>query len=665
MATSVCNYTCGGGKEQIYDFPKLTAIISKLHHEFENYKYTVYRCAAKFVALQKIFFTSNIPYKLVLAVMERHGIRDGDVNLMVPPFQLTSLIHDVYYACEKLGHFTKLPLYSLESATAILSNFFWNIYDPHRRHSISLLEIKITFLLLCKLYASDQMIPEFYNLLHHKKTKSVPKLNFEYLLIILSKIFSYIGEGTAYGAQNITLVMDQCYARCHNTSGLTDYQFHSLWTTTQTRFLIYANLMALIKRIEDTEKLIHLNVCASCNVDKITGIRFKCQSCKDLSLCLKCFATGYSTNKHVVGHKMYEVFTEDLPTKKFSHYFAKLCTVFFCNSEKSNEEESKGFCNINDTVVHNDTELVTIATNRTSNASTVSVKAAAATAVANLNHSQSPNKKIQSSNIQKIDSSLSCLTTTASTALNVSGKLQIIIDKLLHQNEKLELQLKCVQTSTQDELSRFLSDHQQFLMDIITEMRNFSQHTSTTEAISSFPTSSTPNRSNFAKTSTDLDNFSAVLNPQTNTIAINHIRLLNTPKDNLTHSINGADINRSYLDANKSDYSINDLSLWFNQKRSSSSMPPSLTSHPQTLGVLTEVSSQDELNFHDKVDDVVLTMHTRETEMTNFKLLLHKVKEIVEDSYSDNTELSEATQNLENVLDSIIKTEEGRRKSLN
>lgn len=72
---------------------------------------------------------SNIPYTLVLAVMERHGIRDGDVNLMVPPFQLTSLIHDVYYACEKLGHFTKLASYTLESATAILSNFFWNIYD--------------------------------------------------------------------------------------------------------------------------------------------------------------------------------------------------------------------------------------------------------------------------------------------------------------------------------------------------------------------------------------------------------------------------------------------------------------------------------------------------------------------------------------------------------
>lgn len=121
------------------------------------------------------------------------------------------------------------------------------------------------------------------------------------------------------------------------------------------------------------------------------------------------------------------------------------------------------------------------------------------------------------------------------------------------------------------------------------------------------------------------------------------------------------------MDANKSDYSINDLSLWFNQRRlSSSSMPPSLTlpTVQPHLGVLTEVSSQDELNYHDENNDNVLIMHTRETEMTNFKLLLNKVKEIVEDSYSDNTELSEATQNLENVLDSIIKTEEGRRNSL-
>lgn len=71
-----------------------------------------------------------MPYKLVVAVLERHGINDGDNNLMIPPFQLTSLIHDVFYAAENLGNFTKTPDYTLESATAVLSNFFWNIFDP-------------------------------------------------------------------------------------------------------------------------------------------------------------------------------------------------------------------------------------------------------------------------------------------------------------------------------------------------------------------------------------------------------------------------------------------------------------------------------------------------------------------------------------------------------
>lgn len=33
----------------------LTEIITKLQLDYGNYKYTVYRCASKFVALQKIF----------------------------------------------------------------------------------------------------------------------------------------------------------------------------------------------------------------------------------------------------------------------------------------------------------------------------------------------------------------------------------------------------------------------------------------------------------------------------------------------------------------------------------------------------------------------------------------------------------------------------------
>lgn len=106
-------------------------------------------------------------------------------------------------------------------------------------------------------------------------------------------------------------------------------------------------------------------------------------------------------------------------------------------------------------MTQNDTELVTIATNnRTSNASTVSVKASATKAITNSLERSSEQPSLQNrSQKEDVDgkgsgknfltfplnsyanlASLACLSTTASTAINVSGKLQGIIDKLSSQN---------------------------------------------------------------------------------------------------------------------------------------------------------------------------------------------------------------------------------------
>lgn len=72
-----------------------------------------------------------IPYKLILAVLERHNIRDADANLMIPPFQLTSLLHDVYFASERFGFFKNMAsLKLLKSTTIMLANLFWDIFDP-------------------------------------------------------------------------------------------------------------------------------------------------------------------------------------------------------------------------------------------------------------------------------------------------------------------------------------------------------------------------------------------------------------------------------------------------------------------------------------------------------------------------------------------------------
>uniref|UniRef100_A0A1B0FAD2 ZZ-type domain-containing protein n=1 Tax=Glossina morsitans morsitans TaxID=37546 RepID=A0A1B0FAD2_GLOMM len=633
------------------EHPKLTNIISQLQHEFRHYKYTLYRCAAKFVTLQKLnvyafiiiqyaSVANNIPYKLILAVMDRHGILEGDVNLMVPPFQLTSLIHDIYYACDKLGHFNEILDYTLESATNLVANFFWNIYDPRRRHSISLMEIKITFLLLCKLYPNDNYILETYKAASSKKTKCVSKLNFEYMLNTLVKLWTYIGEEAGYGTHNISLIMEQSFARCHNASGLTEYHYHCLWTTTQTRFLIYANLIALIKRIEDTEKLIHYNACASCCCATIIGIRFKCQSCRDVSLCLKCFATGYQTSKHNGGHRMCEMFSEDLPPKKFSNYFTKLCT-FLCFARAN--EENRGFCNPNESITYNNSEFITINANRSSSASTLNKDVVVDFENAlNSRNSKAP-LELAKGEQETVSASLT-LATTTSNALNVSERLQIIIDKLLLQNSKLEQQLNCVQTSTPEEISTFLSAHQKFLMEIISEMRSFFSQTSSSTIQSStrgYPSASTPNLTVFSMT--ELGNFSSISERKVNASSSNkfggNVEGLNSLKDRLTYSINGADLNRSYLDANRSDYSLSDLSCWFNQQRLSS-LSPSLSAVPEVNSAQVSLIDYKSAN--------ALISHDRDTELTNFKLLLNKVKEIVEDSYTDN------------VLDSIIKAEESR-----
>ncbi|XP_011193118.2 dystrophin [Zeugodacus cucurbitae] len=603
------------------DCTKISGIMTFVQEEHAAYKYTVYRCASKIISLQNLLFTSNIPYKLVQALMGRYNILDVDANFMVPPFLLTTFIHDLYYACETLGHFNKSATYRIETATSVLATFFWNLFDPNRRHSISVLEIKVMLLLLCKHIGLLDWSEEFYKLLHDPKTKCVSKKNFEYLVNILTKTFSYIGEEISYGAQNKTLIMEQCFAKSHNAYGLTELQFKNVWSDNRTRFSIFANLINLIKRMQDTEKIIHNKNCAACNT-QIIGIRFKCRTCHDLSLCFCCFAKGYVKGKHEAKHRMTEVFKEDEQPKRIAHFFASICNFF--QMKKESNEESKGFCNTDESTSVDETELEIIAPDHTANSDTMTTVIEVKT--------------------DAIETSIAGLSTSASTASNVSEHLQSIIDRLLHQNSKLEKQIKFVKTATNEEISDFLQSHQHFLIGIINEMRRFSQ---ISKSLSSYPTSSTPNRSHSDKAHTQniaaaVDNFSVM-------------------GSTLTHSINGADLNRSYLEANKSDASVNDVSTWFNQRRSSALMPIPHTTNTD-CGVET-VQENSTKASETEIDEEFEIVDLRDTDMINFKLLLHKVKEIVEDSFSDNTELAAATQNLENVLDNIVKNEEKRRSS--
>jgi len=61
-------------------------------------------------------------------------------------------------------------------------------------------------------------------------------------------------------------------------------------------------LTKLIKRFENVQ---HQNTCCDgCNTETIVGIRFKCDTCPNYDLCLKCMKDKVETNHHTANHPL-------------------------------------------------------------------------------------------------------------------------------------------------------------------------------------------------------------------------------------------------------------------------------------------------------------------------------------------------------------------------
>jgi hypothetical protein len=97
--------------------------------------------------------------------------------------------------------------------------------------------------------------------------------------------------------------------QCPGIIGLNEYQFNCLWENQNINFAYYANVLALMKRIKESQNIVHDVQCVACKVAPIQGIRFKCQHCRKISLCYECFCNGYKTSRHELSHRMYEIST--------------------------------------------------------------------------------------------------------------------------------------------------------------------------------------------------------------------------------------------------------------------------------------------------------------------------------------------------------------------
>lgn len=119
----------------------------------------------------------------------------------------------------------------------------------------------------------------------------------------------------------------------------------------------------------------------------------------------------------------------------------------------------------------------------------------------------------------------------------------------------------------------------------------------------------------------------------------------------------GAELNKSYVnDQLSSELSVRDVSAWFHLDRLSETMLEQMNMNKSKTKSNPKSQHVDELNRC--IDNLRM-----DTQMANFKDLLLKVREIVDDSYSDNTELARTTQQLEKALDRIIEEEERKRLS--
>lgn len=98
-------------------------------------------------------------------------------------------------------------------------------------------------------------------------------------------------------------------------------------------------------------------------------------------------------------------------------------------------------------------------------------------------------------------------------------------------------------------------------------------------------------------------------------------------------------MDKTYFEANRSNRSLQEISTWLHLRES---FCRELVSFPSPSGQAGNKSFPT----------------NSEEGMKSFKELLHKVRDILEDTYSDNTQLSTVTRQLETVLDDIIGEEE-------
>lgn len=265
---------------------------------------------------------------MVLSIIERHKRQSAQEN--VDPRKLTDIIHDIFYASEKSGLFIDDKTFSISKAISILTNFIWNVFDPKRMHNITMMELKLTFLIICELEPANsyQYIMDAHFNIVKDHNCCITKPRFEEFVNIFGKILSYLGEPIYFEPKVVADILKEAFVNSPGFNGISQDDFYTLWQSHQdSKFSAYTNIFLLLIRFKKSEAIIHQNDCAGCKKFPIIGLRYKCQKCK-ISLCFDCFSKGYTSARHSLGHRFYELSTCERDQSAFCAFIDKFLSIF-------------------------------------------------------------------------------------------------------------------------------------------------------------------------------------------------------------------------------------------------------------------------------------------------------------------------------------------------
>lgn len=283
-----------------------------------------------FIFLFFFFFKAFcIPFRCAISIISKH--KAGSSQESVSPTQLTDIIHDIFFATEKAGFYLEHKNFQLENAISILCNLLWNIFDAKRHQNISLMELKLTLLILCEL----PPINTYHELIeaHFELSKNhnncITRSRFEEFINIFGKLLSYLGEPLYFERKVVTDIVTEVFEDFPGQIGISQFTFTSQFTSHEnTKFSNYTNLFLLLIRFKKSELVIHQNQCQGCHIFPIVGLRFKCSKCKGLSLCFSCFGKGFVNQRHPLAHRMFELSSNEKEAGQFYTFFVNLLKMF-------------------------------------------------------------------------------------------------------------------------------------------------------------------------------------------------------------------------------------------------------------------------------------------------------------------------------------------------